>query len=134
MGLLDFFKKLTKSDVEIYYEERNKRTKNQTLNDAQYNYNAPVPTLSSTFRITVEDVFSITGRGTVIVGHVESGSVRVGDTVTLQRLNGIKRDVVVMGIEKFRKKLIVAQAGENVGIFLRDLSKTDIDKGDILIK
>lgn len=70
MGLLDFFKKLTKSDVEIYYEERNKRTKNQTLNDAQYNYNAPVPTLSSTFRITVEDVFSITGRGTVIVGHV----------------------------------------------------------------
>ena len=134
MGLFDFLKKSTKSDVELYYEKRNKRTENQTLNNTQYNYNVPVVTPSFAFRITVEDVFTITGRGTVIVGRVESGSVRVGDTVTLQRTNGFTRDVVVVGIEKFRKMLNVAQAGENVGILLKNLSKADISKGDILTK
>lgn len=135
MGLFDFFKKSAKSDVELYYEEHSKRADNQSVNNEQYSYSYSTNSSSqSGFSITVEDVFSITGRGTVITGCVKSGSVHTGDTVTLQRVDGTARSVVVIGIEKFRKVLDVAQAGENVGIFLRDVSKSDIGRGDMLVK
>ena len=82
----------------------------------------------------MQDVFTITGRGTVIVGQVESGSVHVGDNVTLKRLDGSTRNVTVTGIEMFRKVMNVAQTGDNVGILLRGLTKDDISKGDVLYK
>lgn len=133
MGLFNFLKKSNKSDVELYYEERNKHTKEEISNN-KYNYNAADTSSPSTFRIKVEDVFTITGKGTVIVGTVESGSVSIGDTVTLRRVNGVTRDVVVLGIEKFKKLLNVAHKGENVGILLSDISRKDIGNGDILTK
>lgn len=86
------------------------------------------------FRLVVENSFVITGRGTAIVGQVTSGSVRTGDTVTLQRLNGEVRTVTVTGIEKFRKMLNVANAGDNVGLFLLGVMKSEIGNGDVLIK
>lgn len=133
MGLFDFFKKSSESDVELYYRERNKLNKEQSINNMQYN-NGANNMLQSGFSLVVEDVFSIRGKGTVITGRIKSGSVRTGDTVTLQRVNSTTRSVVVVGIEKFSKRLDFAQAGENVGMFLKDVSKNDISRGDILIK
>ena len=120
MGLFNFFKK-EKTDVEQYYEDRAKREGMSGTADAH-----------SGFRITVEDVFTITGRGTVITGKVESGKIAVGDEVTLQRVDGSSRKVVIIGIEQFRKMMDTAVAGDNVGILLRGLSRNDIGKGDIL--
>ena len=84
------------------------------------------------FCIVVEDVFSITGRGTVITGQVRSGRVAVGDRVTLKRLDGSVREVNIGGIEMFRRMLDKAEKGDNVGILLRGLEKSDVGRGDIL--
>lgn len=133
MGLFDFFKKSSKSDVEIYYEERNNHPNNQGFNNQQFNY----PTNDNSgygFSIIVDDVFSITRKGTVITGCIKSGTICTGDTVTLQRVDGTSRNVVVTGIEQYRKVLDVAHAGEYVGILLRDILKSDISKGDMLVK
>ena len=84
------------------------------------------------FRMTVSDVFSIKGRGTVVTGTVESGTVSTGDTVRLTRADGSTRDVTVDGIEAFRKVLKVANAGDVVGLLVRRLARDDIAKDDVL--
>jgi elongation factor Tu len=83
------------------------------------------------FLMPVEDVFSITGRGTVATGRIERGVVKVGDKV--ERV-GIKdtAETVVTGVEMFRKLLDVAEAGDNVGLLLRGLEKTDVERGMVL--
>jgi elongation factor Tu len=83
------------------------------------------------FLMPVEDVFSITGRGTVATGRIERGTVKVGDKV--ERV-GIKEttETVVTGVEMFRKLLDVAEAGDNVGLLLRGLEKNDIERGMVL--
>lgn len=135
MGFFDFLKK-QKSDVEQYYEERNAReAQNYGQNNDSLNpYDAQSVMDAQTFRITVQDVFSITGRGTVITGQVESGSVRVGDEVVIQRVNGTRGKTTITGIEQFRKMLDSAQVGDNVGLLLRGVTKADIGKGDVLTK
>ena len=137
MGLFDFFKK-DKSDVEQYYEERNIQS---TPINAVNNFNAPEPmnnyssgSNGSNFQFNVEDVFFITGRGVVVTGRVASGVVCVGDTVTLVQQGGMRKNVTVTGIEMFRKMLDVARAGDNVGVLLRDVSRGEIQRGDMLIK
>jgi elongation factor Tu len=82
--------------------------------------------------MTVVDVFSIKGRGTVVTGQVESGTLNVNDVIYLRRTNSSRR-VVVTGIEMFRKLANQAQAGENVGVLLRDIAKQDVEKGDVLL-
>ena len=84
------------------------------------------------FRMTVSDVFSIKGRGTVVTGTVESGTVSTGDTVHLTRADGSTRDVTIDGIEAFRKMLKVANAGDVVGLLVRRLARDDIAKDDVL--
>lgn len=84
------------------------------------------------FRMPVEDVFSITGRGTVATGRVESGRLEVGQEVDVVRNGeGVARTAVT-GIEKFRSKLEVATPGENVGLLLRDLTKDQVQRGDVI--
>ncbi len=85
------------------------------------------------FLMAVEDVFLITGRGTVATGRVERGRVRVGDTVEIV---GIKptRETVVTGVEMFRKLLDEAQAGDNIGTLLRGIEKKDIERGQVVAK
>jgi len=85
------------------------------------------------FLMAVEDVFLITGRGTVATGRVERGRVKVGDTVEIV---GIKptRETVVTGVEMFRKLLDDAQAGDNIGALLRGVDKKDIERGQVLAK
>ncbi len=85
------------------------------------------------FLMPVEDVFTITGRGTVATGRVERGEVKVGDKVEIV---GIKptRDTTVTGVEMFRKLLDYAQAGDNIGALLRGIDRKDIERGQVLAK
>src|SRR5689334_17811261 len=83
------------------------------------------------FRMTVEDVFSIAGRGTVVTGQFESGTLTVGDEVSFSR-NGVVKKAVVNGIEAFRNQLKQANAGDNIGVLLRDIKKPEIQRGDVL--
>ena len=86
------------------------------------------------FLMPVEDVFSITGRGTVATGRVERGVVKVSDTVEIVGLADKARQVVVTGVEMFRKLLDQAQAGDNIGVLLRGVQRTDIERGQVLAK
>ena len=86
------------------------------------------------FLMPVEDVFTITGRGTVATGRVERGVLHVGDEVEIVGLSEDTRKVVVTGIEMFRKLLDEAQAGDNVGVLLRGVQRTDIERGQVLAK
>jgi elongation factor Tu len=84
------------------------------------------------FQMPVEDVFFIRGRGTVVTGRVEAGTLKTGDQVTLQH-GGASRTVTVTGIEMFRKVLDQAGPGDNVGLLLRDITKDDVQRGDLLL-
>ena len=84
------------------------------------------------FLMPVEDVFTITGRGTVATGRVEAGVLHVGDEVEIVGLSEEKKKVVVTGIEMFRKLLDEAQAGDNIGALLRGVQRTDIERGQVL--
>ena len=85
------------------------------------------------FLMAVEDVFLITGRGTVATGRVERGRVKVGETVEIVGIKPTK-DTVVTGVEMFRKLMDEAQAGDNIGVLLRGVEKKDIERGQVLAK
>ncbi len=86
------------------------------------------------FLMPVEDVFTITGRGTVATGRVERGIVKVGDTVEIVGMSGNGKQTVVTGVEMFRKLLDQAQAGDNIGVLLRGIQRTEIERGQVLAK
>ena len=86
------------------------------------------------FLIPVEDVFSITGRGTVATGRVERGTLHVSDEVEIIGIHEDVKKTVVTGIEMFRKLLDEAQAGDNIGALLRGVQRTEIERGQVLIK
>ena len=86
------------------------------------------------FLMPVEDVFSITGRGTVATGRVERGVVKVSDEVEIVGLSTEKKKTVITGVEMFRKLLDQAQAGDNVGLLLRGIQRNEIERGQVLAK
>jgi elongation factor Tu len=86
------------------------------------------------FMMPVEDVFSITGRGTVATGRVERGQVKVGDVVDIIGFNEESKPTTVTGVEMFRKLLDYAEAGDNIGALLRGVSREDIQRGQVLAK
>ena len=86
------------------------------------------------FLMPVEDVFSITGRGTVATGRVERGVIKVGETVEIVGLTEEKRSVVVTGVEMFRKLLDQGEAGDNIGVLLRGVQRNEIERGQVLAK
>jgi translation elongation factor EF-Tu-like GTPase len=86
------------------------------------------------FGMTVEDVFSITGRGTVVTGRVQAGTVSVGEQVLLSRAGQPMLQVEVTGVEMFRKIVKTAKAGDNVGLLLRGIQRDQVIKGDVLSK
>ena len=94
----------------------------------------PIRATDKPFLMPVEDVFSITGRGTVATGRVERGSLKVGEEVELIGLTEEKRKVVVTGIEMFRKLLDSAETGDNIGALLRGVQRTEIERGQVLAK
>ena len=86
------------------------------------------------FIMPVEDVFSITGRGTVATGRVERGQLKMGEEVEIVGLKDAPRKTVVTGIEMFRKLLDYAEAGDNIGALLRGIQKTEVERGQVLAK
>ena len=84
------------------------------------------------FRMTVEDVFSIRDRGTVATGKIEGGTIKAGDEILIQH-GGSSKKTVVTAIEAFRKQMDQAQTGDNVGLLLRGITKEDIQRGDVLV-
>jgi len=84
------------------------------------------------FRMTVKDVFRLAGRGTVVTGQIERGTLNVGDELSFQR-DGLSKKTVVTGIEQFRKQLQQANAGDNVGVLLGNVEKSEIQPGDVLV-
>jgi len=86
------------------------------------------------FLMPVEDVFSISGRGTVATGRVERGTVKVSDEVEILGLSEERKKSVVTGVEMFHKLLDQAEAGDNIGVLLRGIAKTDIERGQVLCK
>jgi elongation factor Tu len=91
----------------------------------------PLREIDKPFLMSVEDVFSITGRGTVGTGRIDRGKVKVGEEVEIVGL-GAKRKTVVTGVEMFRKLLDYGQAGDNVGLLLRGVDKRELERGQVI--
>ena len=94
----------------------------------------PVRATDKPFLMPVEDVFTITGRGTVATGRVERGMLKVSDQVEIVGLSDEKRTTVVTGVEMFRKMLDYAEAGDNIGALLRGVQRNEIERGQVLAK
>ncbi|MGW5121385.1 EF-Tu C-terminal domain-related protein, partial [Streptomyces noursei] len=86
------------------------------------------------FLMPIEDVFTITGRGTVVTGRIERGILKVNETVDIIGIKQDKTSTTVTGIEMFRKLLDEGQAGENVGLLLRGIKREDVERGQVIIK
>ena len=93
----------------------------------------PVRDTDKPFLMPVEDVFTITGRGTVATGRVERGQVKVGDSVEIVGINDTLTSVVT-GVEMFRKLLDYAEAGDNIGVLLRGITRDQVQRGQVLVK
>lgn len=105
------------------------------LMDAVDNY-VPTPTrdIEKPLLLPVEDVFSISGRGTVVSGRIERGTVSVGDEVEIVGIKNETKTAVVTGIEMFRKTLERGEAGDNVGVLLRGVTREEVERGQVLAK
>ncbi len=104
------------------------------LMDAVDSYiDTPTHDLDKPFLMSIEDVFTISGRGTVVTGRVERGTLKLSDDVEIVGLHETKKTVVT-GIEMFRKSLDFAQAGDNAGVLLRGIAKDDVERGQVLAK
>jgi elongation factor Tu len=94
----------------------------------------PVRDNEKPFLMPIEDIFSITGRGTVVTGRVERGTIHVNDPVELIGFGDAPRPTVVTGVEMFRKLLTEGEAGDNVGLLLRGIDKKDVKRGEVVAK
>jgi len=94
----------------------------------------PVRDIDKPFNMAVEDVFSITGRGTVATGRIESGTIHTGDEVEIVGMTEETRKTVCTGVEMFRKILDEGQAGDNVGLLLRGVAREEIERGQVVAK
>ncbi|MGH3475890.1 MAG: elongation factor Tu [Nocardioidaceae bacterium] len=94
----------------------------------------PVREVDKPFLMPVEDVFTITGRGTVVTGRIERGIIKVNETVDIVGIRDDKQTTTVTGVEMFRKILDEGQAGENVGLLLRGTKREDVERGMVVIK
>jgi elongation factor Tu len=105
------------------------------LMDAVDNYiPQPIREVDKPFLMPVEDVFTITGRGTVVTGRIERGVIKVMETVDIIGIRDSKQTTTVTGVEMFRKLLDEGQAGENVGLLLRGTKREDVERGMVVIK
>ncbi len=104
---------------------------NELMNSVDTFFDQPSREVDKPFLMPIEDVFSITGRGTVVTGRIEQGKVSVGDTIEMVGL-GDTSSTTVTGVEMFRKLLDDAQAGDNVGVLLRGTKKEEVERGQVL--
>ncbi|GAA4904092.1 elongation factor Tu [Streptomonospora salina] len=110
----------------------------QNILDLMHSVDAKIPDperdIDKPFLMPIEDVFSITGRGTVVTGRVERGVINVSDTVDIVGIKDEKQTTTVTGVEMFRKLLDQGQAGDNVGLLLRGTKREDVERGQVIIK
>ncbi|MFD0772905.1 elongation factor Tu [Streptomonospora algeriensis] len=110
----------------------------QNILDLMHSVDAKIPNperdVDKPFLMPIEDVFSITGRGTVVTGRVERGVINVNDTVDIVGIKDEKQTTTVTGVEMFRKLLDQGQAGDNVGLLLRGTKREDVERGQVVIK
>ncbi len=123
MSIFSFWKK-PKTDVELFEEECAKMKNDEEI---------PLDIMTSFF-MEIEDVFQITGRGTVATGKIVKGTVTVGDVLFLHRKDGTQECAAVSGIVLLRKLQNTASVGDNVGILLPCVAKNEVDAGDVLIR
>jgi elongation factor Tu len=93
----------------------------------------PLREIDKPFMMPIEDVFSISGRGTVVTGRVERGKVKVGEEIEIVGFKATEKKIVT-GVEMFRKLLDEGVAGDNIGVLLRGVEKTDVERGQVLAK
>jgi len=108
-------------------------TLKELINSLDVSIPEPIREVNKPFLLSIEDVFSITGRGTVVTGKVERGSIKVGEVINIVGFNS-KISATVIGLEMFQKTLDIAEAGENIGVLLRGIQKTDVKRGMVLAK
>src|SRR5690606_36793993 len=106
----------------------------ELMNAVDEDVPTPQREVDEPFMMPVEDVFSITGRGTVATGRVERGTLTVGDVVEIVGLNEEPTQTTVTGVEMFRKLLDQAQAGDNIGALLRGVARDEVERGQVLAK
>jgi len=94
----------------------------------------PVRENEKPFLMPIEDIFSITGRGTVVTGRIETGTIHVGDPVEIVGFNDEPKNSVCTGVEMFRKLLDQGEAGDNVGLLLRGIDKKEVKRGEVVAK
>ena len=94
----------------------------------------PVRENEKPFLMPIEDIFSITGRGTVVTGRIETGTIHVGDPAEIVGFNDRPKTTVVTGVEMFRKLLDQGEAGDNVGLLLRGIDKKEVKRGEVIAK
>ena len=125
MGFLDFlFKKEERIGGDYSEKENNNMNNSINLED-----------VTGDFLMVIEDVFAITGRGTVVTGRIGSGTISVGDSVKIKHIiSGEVTATTIVGIEQFRKLLDTATVGDNVGLLLRGVSRNEIESGDVLFQ
>jgi elongation factor Tu len=106
----------------------------ELMNEVDTYIPQPIREVDKPFLMPVEDVFTITGRGTVVTGRIERGVIKVMETVDIIGIRDIKQTTTVTGVEMFRKLLDEGQAGENVGLLLRGTKREDVERGMVVIK
>jgi elongation factor Tu len=104
------------------------------LDAVDENVPEPVRETEKPFLMPIEDVFTITGRGTVVTGRVERGIVKVGETVEIVGIREKSQSTTVTGVEMFRKLLDQGQAGDNVGLLLRGIKREEVERGQVIVK
>ena len=130
MGLWPFGRKKDDRSVEALLAEANAASPTRPASTAAAP--ADVATGDGSFRMPVEDIFTIQGRGTVVTGRVQSGTVRVGMQVNVVRDGGVATTTTVTAVEMFRKVLDTATAGDNVGLLLKGVDKAQVRQGDLI--
>ncbi|MBQ9266808.1 MAG: hypothetical protein IJ217_00735 [Clostridia bacterium] len=129
MGLFDFLSG-NKNSGEVIKEYGKKPKKEETFSQT-YSTDGD----NKDFELVVEDVFTITGRGTIVTGRVGVGQIRVGDEVYIKNNStGKQKKTRVLGVEMFRKLLDVANVGDNVGLLLQGIGRNDVASGDVISK
>src|SRR6201986_2536082 len=106
----------------------------ELLNACDESIPEPVREVDKPFLMPVEDVFSITGRGTVVTGRIERGTIHTGESVDIVGIKEKAQSTVVTGVEMFRKILDDGQAGDNVGLLLRGIKREEVERGQVVIK
>ena len=118
-GMFGLFKK-KKNEEELYLEDLERRRREAQAPD------------DTGFQMTVEDVFAISGRGTVVTGRISRGRISQGDRVLIRKRQGTVQEARIGGIEAFRRPLRTAEAGQAVGLLLREIRREQVEPGDVL--